>query len=396
MPIEGDALGFRQQLLVPATATLLFVAMVSSFTPTPLYPLYQEKWGVGDELIGVAFAAYPIAVIVTLVLMGGVSDRFGRRSTLILSLLTLLIAMGVFAFAFAYPLLLMGRALQGVAVALAAGAGAATLMEAHPRGVARGAFVNTFALAVGSAVGPLLAGVLASISSQPLVVPYIAVAVAVLVPLALVLRSREVRPAVTDAPLIKPIRLPRALWPGFSIAGAAILGTNLAMGLFGSFGGAIAATVGLLSEFAIGFLVSIVLTGVAISQIVTRTLRPRLAMTFGLTAASIGWGLAAIASLSQAAWVMFLGAVLIGSGAGMCLMGSAALIGMISPIHRRAEIYSAYLLVAFGALATLSLLAGVVIEQVSISALLGATFVICAILAVFLVAFSRRLLPTTA
>ena len=393
---DRQPLTTRQQLLVPATVAVLFVAMVSSFTPTPLYPLYQDEWGIGDELIGVAFAAYPIAVIVTLVLMGGVSDRFGRRSTLIIALLTLLFSMVVLAVAFAYPLLLLGRALQGVAVALAAGAGAATLMETHPKGVARGAFVNTLALAVGSAVGPLLAGFLASVTPLPLVFPYLAVASAVMVPLGLVLRSQEAHPALTDAPLVRTIRLPRSLWPGFSVAGAAILGTNLAMGMFGSFGGAIAATVGLLSEFAIGLLVSIVLASLALSQVITRTLRPRTAMALGLIAAAVGWGSAALASAMGTPWMMFVGACLIGAGAGMCLMGSAALIGIISPVNRRAEIYSAYLLVAFGALSVLSLLAGFVVQQASATAVLTVSFLICASLSSFVLLFSRRLLPATA
>ncbi len=386
----------RQQLLVPATVAVLFVAMVSSFTPTPLYRLYQDEWGIGDELIGVAFAAYPIAVIITLVLLGGVSDRFGRRSTLIIALLTLLSSMVVLTVAFAYPLLLLGRALQGVAVALAAGAGAATLMETHPKGVARGAFVNTLALAVGAAVGPLLAGLLASVTPLPLVFPYLTVGSAVLVPLALVLRSQDAHRALTDAPLIRTIRLPRSLWPGFSVAGAAILGTNLAMGMFGSFGGAIAATVGLLSEFAIGLLVSIVLASLALSQVITRALRPRTAMALGLLAAAVGWGSAALASAVGTPWMMLVGACLIGAGAGMCLMGSAALIGIISPVNRRAEIYSAYLLVAFGALSVLSLLAGFVVQQASATAVLTVSFVICAFLSTFVLLFSRRLLPAMA
>ena len=60
----------RPRLLVPASSMLLFVAMISSFTPTPLYPLYQEEWSISDALIAVAFIGYPVGVIITLVLLG--------------------------------------------------------------------------------------------------------------------------------------------------------------------------------------------------------------------------------------------------------------------------------------------------------------------------------------
>ena len=55
--------------LLMGTATLLFVVMVMSFTPTPLYPLYQQMWGISDGYIGLAFSAYPIGVVITCLLV---------------------------------------------------------------------------------------------------------------------------------------------------------------------------------------------------------------------------------------------------------------------------------------------------------------------------------------
>jgi MFS family permease len=375
---------------------MLFVAMVSSFTPTPLYPLYQREWGIGDGLIGVAFAAYPVAVMVTLVLLGGVSDRFGRRVTMICAQVLLIVALAVFSVALAYPLLLLGRILQGVAIAVAAGAGAAALMDAHPKGIAAGSYINTLALAMGAAMGPFLSGYLADTSTYPLIVPYIAVGLLAVIPILLLLRTSDVHPPLPEARLIKAIRLPRNLWPSFSIAAAAILGTNLAMGLFGSFGGEIAATVGLTSEFDIGLLVSVVLAGMALSQVAARTLRPQTSMTTGIFFATTGWALVTLASNTGSPWVMFIGAVGVGTGAGMCLLGSAALIGIIAPHGRRAEIYSSYLMVAFGAMAAMSLVAGSLLGAVGTTVIVGSAFAECCLLTGYILVAGRRFLPAQA
>lgn len=396
MPPGGDVLTGRQRLLLSAAAILMFVLMVSSFTPTPLYPLYQQEWGVSDAQIALAFAGYPIGVIPTLILMGGVSDRFGRKATLLISSVIIVVALTVLASAVTFPLLVLGRILQGIGVALAAGAGAATLMESHPQGLARGSFVNTLAIASGSAVGPLLSGFLADVSPAPLVVPYLAVAGLVAVPLILLTRAADIVPPNARATLIKPIRLPRTIWATFSVAAVTILGTNLGMGIYGSFGAEIAMSVGLNSEFTAGVVVFVFLSFVAIAQIIGRRFRPRRAMTVGLSAATIGWLVVSFASFQGTVWLLIVGSVIIGSGAGLCLMGSAELVGIISPMNRRAEIYSVYLMVAFGALATMALASGSILEITQVGSVLLAAGGLSALLLAYAVIAGRRLLPARA
>lgn len=376
--------------LLLGTATLLFVVMVMSFTPTPLYPLYQQLWGISDGYVGLAFSAYPIGVVITLVLLGGLSDRFGRRGTLLIATLVIALALITMMFAVSYSLLLLGRFLQGIGAALAAGAGAATLMESHPGGLSRGSLLNTLSVAGGSAVGPLMAGALADATSYPLIAPYLMVLIILIVPAVLLTKSKDVVPRKRDASLVRPIRLPRKIWLTFSIAAATVLGTNLCMGIYGSFGSNLAGTVGWTSEAYIGLLVSLVLTMLAVVQIFGRNLRPAVSMTAGLSAVALGWAIVTIASLSATAGLMVFGSMVVGGGAGLCLMGSAAYVGIISPDNRRAEIYSAYLVVAFSALGVTALSAGPIIGFASIStAVLGAG-VLSAALALYVGIGSRR------
>jgi len=383
---------WRQRLLVPASSLLLFVAMISSFTPTPLYPLYQEKWMLSDALVAVAFVGYPIGVMITLILLGGVSDRFGRRLTMIFASVALMVALGLLAFAVDYPLLVAGRVAQGIAVALAAGAGAAAMMESHPGGLSRGALVNTLSLAAGAAVGPLLAGVLAERTSLPLVFPYLFVVVAVLLPGILIVLAADIRSRIPRARIVKTIRLPRTLWLPFSVAAAAILATNLTMGLYGAFGAEIAQSVGWASEVGAGFVVSTVLACLAGIQIPGRNLEPRLAVSVGILSATTGWLVASVASFAGLPWMLMVGSILVGSGAGLCLLGSTTVIGLISPDTRRAEIYSVYLLVAFGAMATMALLAGPIIQLTQVGFVLLAASLLCLGVTAYIFSVGRRTL----
>lgn len=386
------ALSRRGGLLVPASSLLLFVAMISSFTPTPLYPLYQEEWSISDALIAVAFIGYPIGVMITLILLGGVSDRFGRRMTLLFASLALIIALGLLAGAVAYPFLVAGRVVQGIAVALAAGAGAAAMMEAHPGGLSRGALVNTLSLATGAAVGPLLSGFLAEAAPRPLVAPYLVVALGVGIPAVLVALSADVRPRLPHARIVKTIRLPRSLWRPFSVAAAAILATNLTMGLYGAFGAEIARSVGWNSEVGAGVVVSTVLAFLAGIQILGRNLEPRVALSVGIVSATTGWLVAAVASFAGQPWVLLAGSILVGSGAGLCLLGSTTVVGLISPENRRAEIYSVYLMVAFGAMATMALIAGPIVQWTEVGFVLLAASVLCLGVTGYVLTIGRRTL----
>lgn len=380
----------RPRPLLLGTTTLLFVVMVASFTPTPLYPLYQMEWGLTDGSIGVAFTAYPTSVVLTLIFLGGLSDRFGRRETLIIATVVLGVALVVLAAATSFPILVLGRFIQGVAAAMAAGAGAATLMESHPGGVARGAFVNTMSIAGGSAFGPLLAGLLADATALPLVAPYLVIMLMLPVPFIFLIISSEVVPKARDARLVRPIRLPRNIWAAFSIAAATVLGTNLCMGIYGSFGSNIAASVGWSSEALSGLLVSLVLFMVAAVQPFNRNLQPKISMFVGLASCATGWALVTVAAILGIVPIMIIGSMIVGGGAGLCLMGSAALVGAISPFNRRAEIYSLYLVVAFTALGLTALMSGPLIGLVSITAVVMAASAICAVLTLYVIFGSRR------
>src|SRR5690242_2939803 len=97
---------------------LVFVAMLASLTPTPLYAVYQQRWGMSSTWVSVAFTAYTVGVLALLLTMGGLSDRWGRRPTLVLGAAVMSAAMLVLAFASGPAWVVAGRVLSGLGTGL--------------------------------------------------------------------------------------------------------------------------------------------------------------------------------------------------------------------------------------------------------------------------------------
>src|SRR3954447_26192550 len=77
-------LGRRDGFVV---ATYAFaVTMLGTTLPTPLYSIYQERFGFSELMITVIFATYAAGVIAALLLVGRASDVVGRRPILALGL----------------------------------------------------------------------------------------------------------------------------------------------------------------------------------------------------------------------------------------------------------------------------------------------------------------------
>ena len=112
----------------------LFLLLVGATIPTPLYPIYQERFGFSAGVLTVVFAAYMVMALFSLIIFGPLSDRVGRRRVLLPALG--LAAMGFVAFVFAQGVgwLLVARVLEGLGVGATLGTAVATLTELEPRG----------------------------------------------------------------------------------------------------------------------------------------------------------------------------------------------------------------------------------------------------------------------
>ena len=80
-----------------AAMTAAFAAFfIAAGAPTPLLPIYEASWQFPTSLVTVAFGVYAIALMLTLLVVGSLSDHIGRRPLLIGALTLELVSMLVF------------------------------------------------------------------------------------------------------------------------------------------------------------------------------------------------------------------------------------------------------------------------------------------------------------
>ncbi|MDA1477331.1 MFS transporter [Bacillus changyiensis] len=145
---------------------VLSVVMVAIFTDmlmyglvVPFLPIYAEALGASQSKIGLLFASYAIALLISTPIFGALADRIGRKKLLVFGLVSLAMTTMVYALAVNFWVLVLARFLQGVAASIPWTAGLSLLAENFPReerGKAMGTAMSS--QAGGVLLGPLIGG----------------------------------------------------------------------------------------------------------------------------------------------------------------------------------------------------------------------------------------------
>jgi len=107
-----------------------FVDMVGLLIILPLLPFYALEMGGTGLAVGVLVSSYAFAQLLSAPLWGRVSDRYGRRPAILVSLAASALAYVIFAFANTLWILLLSRLVQG------AGGGTVGVVQAYVADVA--------------------------------------------------------------------------------------------------------------------------------------------------------------------------------------------------------------------------------------------------------------------
>lgn len=140
---------------------LIFVTAVSQATIVPLLPTVAHRYGLRASELAWVLTLPSLAMLVTSTPIGVLGDRFGNRRVTLAGgglLAVAVLAQGVPSL----PVLVLGRLLFGVGYGALWTTGLAWLAGLDPGTSARRLGGTVTASAVGSTVGPTLAGVLAS------------------------------------------------------------------------------------------------------------------------------------------------------------------------------------------------------------------------------------------
>ncbi len=384
-PVAPTELPGMQPWRYPVLLALLALCVGVSALPTPLYALYAEAWRYPPVLTTVVFAAYAIGALTAVLVSGPLSDRFGRRPVLVVSLLLVLVGLGVFVTADDVTALVVARLVHGLGIGAVVVAGGAGLLDLRPTDAARTGTRNAIAFTLGIAAGALGAAALAQADLAPLVAPYLASGALVLVLLVAVLAMREPLPA--SARPGGALRLPRpgvpaAVRPRFVVAATGVGAAWAVLGVFLSLEPGIATTAaGATGPLFGGTLVAVFAGAAALAQSVGSRYPARPVAVVGDAATAVLLVVSLVAFAAGSGPLILLGAVPLGAGYGLAFAGSLRHLTVEVPAEHRGAVMSAFYLVAYAAMVVPTLLAGVAATVWTPAAVLAPFSVAAALLA---------------
>ncbi len=394
LPLERPP---RSWIAFPLLAAILFLFFVSASVPSPLFVVFQGRWGFSSGMLTVAFSVYSLVLLVTLLVAGSLSDHLGRKPVIVAALAIQVASMALFLRADGIGGLLAARIVQGLSMGVVNGALSAAVIEAAPPArKALGGLLTSVSPLAGLAAGALVTGALLGMTNQAEVWAFGLLgglfclgAVSVLLipetasPMPGLLRSMVPSVHVAHAArrgFARGLPLLLSIWAlcGFIIA----LGPSLLRDVFG-------VSSGLLN----GATVAVLCGAGAVSSLLMRGQPPRRMAASGMAAVTAGVGLLLASIGTRSPTLFFVGSATAGAGLGASFSGLIQSLVPITPVHERAELFAAIFLVTYLSLSVPPIAAGFAVPLTGFlgttQAYLGAVLVVSATATVLQWLFSR-------
>ncbi|MGW0513214.1 MFS transporter [Streptomyces olivaceoviridis] len=347
-------------------SSILVSLLASSSAPTPLYAVYQARWGFSPITVTVVFGVYAVAVLVALLVFGKISDHVGRRPVLFVALIGQTAAMAAFISAGGVDALLAARVVQGLSTGAAVGALGAAMLDLD---AGRGGFLNSFAPTVGTASGALVAGLIVQYLPAPThLVYYVLLGVFVLQALALTgLNETVSRKPGALASMAPEFRLPRSARAPMAVAAPVMFAVWALTGLYGALGPALARTLVHSTSVVWGGLPLFVLAGSAgLAVVLLRGTATRSVMLIGIGSLVAGVVITLVSIASGTGGTpsvigFFIGGSISGFGFGSGFQGGIRLVMPRVEPHERAGVLSLLYVVCYLGLGVPAVIGGVLV-----------------------------------
>jgi MFS family permease len=374
VPVVDSTFRLSRQAGFWVVGASLAVLTAFSTAPSALYGIYARQDHLSAITVTLIYSVYAAGLLVSLLLVGHLSDWYGRRALLVPALLTAVVATLVFAASSSLTALVLGRVVTGVALGAAIAAATAYLtdLDAGPGAAPtrRAQIVATVANVGGLAIGPLLAGLLvAYVTPDPQMV-YVPFAVLLVLAAVGIAFAPEVQPRPESRPRYRPQRLalPSTARAQF---GAALTGDFLVFAVFGLFAGLASAflsgTLHRSSPVLVGLAVLVSYGAGLLTQVSTMTWPLRRLLALGIPVLVVG-----LAVVVSAAWVqppsllLFLvGAALTGVGSGAIYRSTLTVVITSAPADQRAGALALFFVVGYVGLSLPVVGAGIALMYVS-------------------------------
>ena len=345
----------RRSLARPAafwvvTATIATLLAASS-APSPLYPVYEAEFGFSALTLTGIFAVYVLALLLSLLTVGRLSDFLGRRPVLAVALLVEAAAMATFLDAHGVTALFLARIVQGLATGAAVGVLGAYLLDLQPTNGSRlGSLINSVAATGGIGVGAVLAGVLIKYGPHPtrLVFGILTVAFLVLAVVTAVLPETVERKDGAVAALRPRVSVPSAARNRFIRAVPTMASTWMLGGLMFSVGGSLLTVVfGQRNHAVVGLVLGVFAGAAAVGSILLRDRTPESMSSIGTRLLFAGTVVFVIALVTTSLSLFVTGAAIAGLGFGPAFLGAFRTVSQLAEPHERAGLISAIYVVSY-------------------------------------------------
>ena len=351
------------------TAGVLGLLVFASSAPSPLYGVYAQKWRFSATTLTAVFAVYALALIVTLLVVGPLSDYVGRRPVIVAALVIEIGAMSLFLAATGVGWLYAARVLQGCAVGAATGALSAALIDLQPEGSTRAPVVNSFTPGFGLALGALVTSALVQYGPAPthLIWWLLLGGFALAIPLVLAAPESVVRRPGALRSLRPRLGVPRPCLGAF-IAGLPGMVALWALGGFYlSLGPALAASITGSVNLLWGGVVIVLLTGVgSLSSLLFRNSAPADAVLWGAVALLTGVGVTVGGIEAPSTALLLVGTAIAGVGFGVVFLGSFRILSGLAPPTERARMVATIYVVCYLSFSLPAIAAGLAVTHSSL------------------------------
>ena len=332
-------------------AGAFLITMIGTTLPTPLYPLYEQRFGFGGVMVTVIFATYAVGVIAALLLVGRLSDQIGRRAVLLPGLAFAAASALAFLIPGSEPALFLGRVLSGLSAGVFTGTATAAIIDLAPEDRRRRAGLVAAAVnMLGLGLGPVVSGFLAQYARWPLQLSYLVhLGLVAVAGAALWFMPEPVDRASGPVHLrVQRLRVPAQIHGTFVRAAIAGFAGFAVLGLF------TAVSPSLLNQvlhranhLVTGAVVFALFGSSATGQLVSAALGERVSLLAGCQGLIVGVVLVGAGIAVGSLALLVAGAIVAGLGQGMSFRAGLSAVAAGAPARQRSGVTSSFFLILY-------------------------------------------------
>ena len=313
------------------------------------------------------FGVYAVALLVSLLVLGALSDHVGRRPVLTAALVAQAGVMLVFATASGLEVLLLARFLQGLATGAAVAAIGVGLVDLHP---GRGPVANAAGAMGGTASGALASALLVQLLPAPTELVYFVLFGLFLLQAAGVRRIAETSRRVPGAmnSLRPTLALPAAVRGALAVAAPSLVAVWALAGFYASLGPSLEALVDGSNSTILGGAALFVLAGSgALTVLAFHRTDARTFAVAGAGLIILGVALVLTGASARSPVLFFAGTAIAGAGFGGGFQGGLRTILPLAGPDERAGVIAVIYVICYLALGLPAIGAGILVVHTTVT-----------------------------